>query len=291
MRRYNFDTQVLRSLITIVDAGSFAAAADQLNMTQPAISQQMRKLDDMVGQPLFRKDGRRLVLTNAGELLVNLAREIIELNDRIPQTLGMGQGSEVVHIGMPEHFSEALLPVLMARAHAEFPNVQLVVKVGRSRVLTDALTEGRLHMALAFSDRPTADEVSNQVVPMSWLGAQTDTPEPLPDTIPLVLFRAPCDFRAAATKALTEHGLRWQCAQEGEDLLTLRAAVKAKMGITALPVLQTYQGLNTLSPDLPSLPDMTVRLRRSESWTSKAKGRFTDMVDEVWRTFRHAPAA
>jgi DNA-binding transcriptional LysR family regulator len=285
MRRINFDTQLLRSLVTIIDTGSFVAASEKLNMTQPAMSQQMRKLEDLIGQPLFRKNGRKLAATSAGERLAKYARRIIELNDQIPDEFGIGHAAEIVHIGMPEHFSESLLPILIGRVHADFPDVQMVVKVGRSRVLAEGLSEGRLQLALLIGEPQSKDEIACELVPFRWLRGSNFILQEKIVLLPLVLFQSPCDFRNIATKALDEAGISWRCTHEGEDLQTLRAAVKAKIGITALPFLEDYVDLDICDEMLPNLPELAVGLRKHSSWRSKNAAGITGLVEDIWKRF------
>lgn len=292
MRRVNFDTQLLRSFIAVVDAGSFVAASEQINMTQPAMSQQMKRLEDQLGAPMFRRDGRKLALTSQGEILLNYARRIIELNDEIGEELGLGRKKEVVHIGMPEHFSESLLPVLIAEAHREFPHIQLVVKVARSQLLADCVTEGRLNMALLLGPQPSNDPAPHQPVPLHWIRSSAFELDLTSDIVPLVLFRSPCGFRSIATQVLENAGMRWRCVHEGEDLATLRAAVMANIGITALPMVRDYAGLSTIDkgPTLPNLPDVAFRLRRHPQWRSKASDGLSKLVGRVWEQFNPCPS-
>ncbi|WP_375412834.1 LysR family transcriptional regulator [uncultured Bradyrhizobium sp.] len=285
VRRINFDTQLLRSLVSIIDTGSFVAASEKLHMTQPAMSQQMRKLEDLVGQPLFRKDGRKLAATSAGERLAKYARRIIELNDQIPDEFGIGRTSEIVHIGMPEHFSESLLPILIGRVHADFPDVQMVVKVGRSRVLAEWLSEGRLQLALLIGEPRLKEEVASQLVPFRWLRGSNFTFQEKTALVPLVLFQSPCDFRNIATRTLDEAGIPWKCTHEGEDLQTLRAALKARIGITALPTLQDYKDLDICDGVLPNLPELSVGLRKHSNWNSKNAAGITGLVEDIWKRF------
>jgi DNA-binding transcriptional LysR family regulator len=230
-----------------------------------------------------------LALTTPGEILLNYARQIIKLNDEIGEELGLGRTSEVVHIGMPEHFSESLLPVLIAEAHHRFPHIQLVVKIARSQILADGLTEGRLNMALLLGPQPSEDRAPHQPVPLQWIrsSACSFDLDLTSDPVPLVLFRSPCGFRNIATQVLENAGLRWRCVHEGEDLATLRAAVLANIGITALPIVRDYAGLATIdrTSSLPELPNVTLRLRRHPQWRSKASDGLFDLVGRVWDDF------
>jgi len=287
MRRVNFDTQLLRSFVTVVDAGSYVAAAELLNMTQPAMSQQMRRLEDQLGAPMFRREGRKTTLTSPGELLLGYARRIIELNDGIVEELGFDRKHELVHIGMPEHFSETLLPILIAEAHREFPHVQLVVKVGRSQTLEEGVAEGRLNLAVLLGPRPLEDKTPHQPVPLHWVRSSGFALNPASDTLPLVLFRSPCGFRNIATQALQTAGMKWRCVHEGEDLATLRAAVLANIGITALPMVRDYAGLETVDAafQLPQLPTIAFRMRKHPQWRSRSSHDLTQLVETVWRKF------
>ncbi len=287
MRRINFDTQVLRSFATIVDAGSFVAASERLNITQPAISQQIRKLEDVLGQQLFRRGARKLALTSAGEMLICYAREIIEINDEIAERVGVNAKKEIINIGMPEHFSESVLPALIAQVHQRMPGIQLVVKVARSGVLAEALTEGRMQIAMLLGEEGGWTESPLQKVSMRWLaGGQFDLRR-AKNKLPLVLFRSPCDFRRIAIQKLEEIHLPWHCVLESEGLIALRAAVKASIGITALPVVRDDPDLSVLDEDgiLPKLPTVAVRIKQHESWRSPVSRELKELIQEVWSSF------
>jgi DNA-binding transcriptional LysR family regulator len=289
MRRINIDTQLLRSFVAVADAGGFARAADRLNMTQPTMSQQMRRLEEMLGQALFRRDGRRSVLTPQGELVLGYARRIIELNDKIPVRLAGEAEREVVHLGMPEHFSETLLPLIMAAVYERYPNVQLVVKVGRSQTLAAALDEGRLHLAITLEEHDRTKAPPLHVAPMAWFGSP-DMPLPDEDAgeIPLVLFSAPCGLRSLVIRTLEQAARPWRCMHEGEELSALRAAVQVRIGVTALPAFQIYPGIQALDAPrtLPRLPEIAVSLRPRRSWRSRTAPDLERLVIDVWNAFR-----
>ena len=90
MRRVNFDLDVLRSFATGMDLGSFAKAADRLGRSTSAVSAQLKKLEDQAGTPIFRKSGRGLTLTEAGETMLAYARRLIELNDEAAAAMSEG---------------------------------------------------------------------------------------------------------------------------------------------------------------------------------------------------------
>ncbi len=193
---------------------------------------------------------------------------------------------------MPEHYSETLLPKLIGHAHERLPNVQLVIKVARCRILSESLMEGRLQMALTLAESEPKNEIASQLIPIQWLASRSFEFKDASETVPLVLFKPPCAFRQIATEQLDKAGLRWKCEHECEDLMTIRAALRANVGIAALPFLQEYTELVPLdnNPILPSLPDVPVRLRRNDHWQSRYADDIAELIQELWKPPHHDPS-
>src|SRR3546814_4669343 len=116
---------MLRSLVALVELGSLSRAAQRLGRGQSALSLRMKRLEEQTGQALFRRDGRGLVLTETGELLLGYARRILTLND---EALAALQGSSVagtVRFGTSQDFAETWLPRALARFARAHPGVQI----------------------------------------------------------------------------------------------------------------------------------------------------------------------
>ncbi|WP_372421689.1 LysR family transcriptional regulator [Salinarimonas chemoclinalis] len=294
MRRVNIDAQLLRSFVAVVETGGFARAADTLAITQPAMSQQMKRLEEMLGRPLFRREGRSLVLTAPGELLLGYARRMLELNDDLYRRFAEDEPREIVNLGMPEHFSEALLPLVIAAVHERYPNVQLVVKVGRSQALAEQVEDGRLHLALLVGEPLEGPGTTRlHVAPLAWFGAEAGGTAggAVERDLRLVLFRAPCGIRQLAVAALEREAVPWRCVHESEDLSALRAAVRVDLGLTVLPNFQAYAGIRPLGDvvGLPALPGIAVSLRRRPSWRPRSAQGLDALVVELWEAFRSGP--
>ena len=235
MALVNIDTQLLRSFITIVDAGGFAKAADLLHMTQPAISQQMKRLEDAVRQPLFRRSGRIMRLTADGEIMLGYARQIVEINDTAVSRLSRRVAErDIVVLGMPAHFSETMLHLIIARAAADLPQAQLVVRIASSRNLHDRVEQGELDLALVLGEELPNRSHLLQQVPVSWIAGQASDPDRAAD-LPLVLFNMPCTFRNLIIRTLDAAGmpvglqLLGQPGTEGA-LLALAQTAEAVLG-------------------------------------------------------------
>lgn len=148
----NLDMDVLRALVIAMEHGGFARAAERLGRTQSAISLQMKKLEEQVGQPLFRKVGRTVALTDAGDLLLGYARRLVALND---EALSAARGRAMdgaVRVGFPQDLAERWLPAVLGSFHRAHPRVHVEAQVGRGRELRARVAQGALDLALAFGE-------------------------------------------------------------------------------------------------------------------------------------------
>ncbi|MBV1825052.1 LysR substrate-binding domain-containing protein [Komagataeibacter oboediens] len=264
----NVPTELLRSFVAIVEAGSMAQATETIFLTQSALSLQMKRLEDMLQQKLFRRDGRRLLLTATGEELVTYARQLLALNDRIMQNLGQQTDPEPITVGMVQDFADTILPDVLGRFRLEHPRARLIVRVGGTIELLDLFDRSRLDLVLCLGqhgDRPGAscDTVGHDR--MVWLGDPANTEL---EEIPLVLLEPPCRFRDAALRTLGQAGRDYRIMLETPNLPALRAGVRGGLGISCrtrrfaaaedLPVLPAKA-----LPDVPEIE--TVLVRRNDA--------------------------
>jgi DNA-binding transcriptional LysR family regulator len=145
------NTLYIRTFLTVVDAGNYTAAAEQLHMSQPAVSQHIRALEEQLGDVrLFRRVGQRMVPTHAGEELLTAARELMTLAERTEQKIRSLRGKVTgrVLIGCTPSSGEYLLPLLLAAFREQFPAVALSVQVASSDLLLDALAEQQIALLL-----------------------------------------------------------------------------------------------------------------------------------------------
>src|ERR1700733_2114519 len=152
MNQVSFDLAVLRSFVAGMDLGSFAKAADRVGRSTSAVSAQIRKLEEQAGTSLFRKSGRGLALTEAGETMLAYARRLIELNDEAAAAIHGVALEGWVRLGLQEDFSEALLPEVLGRFMRAHPKVRIEARVARNAELIERVIAGRLDLALAWSD-------------------------------------------------------------------------------------------------------------------------------------------
>jgi len=283
----NLDMDALRSLVAILRLGGLARAADRIGRSPSAVSQQMRKLELQVGQPLFRKQGRRVVLTEAGDRVHAYAQRILELNDEAIHAVRGAAIDGVVRFGLPGDFAESWLPASLGQFRKSYPAVQVDVLVEPNRLLLERLDRGELDLVLAMNQGDRADAERLATLPMSWIGPAGTGEVVRPDTpLDLALYRPPCFFRQAGTTALDRAGIAWRPAFVTASLQSLWAGVAAGLGITVRLGANLPPALTRLGErhGLPPLPAVDLCLHAAPGTPSAALAQLRQAVKEQART-------
>ena len=246
----DLDMDVLRTLAAVQQFGSFNRAADRIGRSQSAVSQQIGKLEMQLGEPLFRKQGRHMVLTDAGEVVLSFARRILDLND---EAVALIRGRAVegsVRFGLPADFAETWLPAALGQFKRTHPAARIEAVVGRNRQLLEMLDKDELDLVLAIGNGKRSDAGLLTTLPLVWIGAASNSAWTPGEPLPLAVYEAPCFFRQRALAALDKAGVPWRIAFTSQSLHGLWAAVEAGLGIT----LRTAIGLPATLRTLDSLP-------------------------------------
>jgi len=253
----NLPTELLRSFVAIVDTGSMQQATERVFVTQSALSLQMRRLEDIVRQPLFHRQGRKLRVTPAGEHLLQTARQILAMNDRVLAAIQGQALSGAVRLGLNQDFAEMFLPGVLRDFVTRHPDVQLHVRIGGSQELVEALRASQLDVVLCV--REAGDPNAIKTGAMEWLGDPRLTERAV---LPLALLEPPCIFRAAALRALEAAGRPFRLAIETASLSGVRAALQAGLAITCRnPHFLDPEHMTVLhGAGLPDLPKMCFAL-------------------------------
>ncbi|CEF56233.1 LysR substrate-binding domain-containing protein [Acetobacter ghanensis] len=262
----NVPTELLRSFVAIVEAGSMAQATETIFLTQSALSLQMKRLEDVLQQKLFRRDGRRLILTPIGEELVNYARQLLALNDRIMSTLGQDSEPEPISVGMVQDFADTILPDVLGQFRLAHPRSRLVVRVGGSAELLEMFDRSRLDMVLCLGQHGDRSGARWDIVgrdSMAWIGDPGIAEQA---ELPLVLLEPPCRFRDAVLRVLTQERRDYRLVLETPNLPAMRAGVRGGLGISCRTRrFAMAEGLPTITSDtLPTVPEIeTILVRRN----------------------------
>jgi len=281
MQLANLDMDVLRTLAVAMDLGGFSKAAERLGRSQSAVSLQMRRLEERVGRPLFRREGRGLALTDAGDVVLSYARQILELNDQaVAAARGIAIGGSV-RFGVPQDFGDSWLPGVLARFSRAHPSVLIEVRVDRANKLVERIAESGLDLALMWGNPPVANTVAVQRLPMVWIGLKGYT-VPRGDTVPLALFESPCVFRQPGVEALERTHRPWRLAFTSPSLSGLWAAAAAGLGVTVRTPLGLPSPLAVLGKPsgLPKLPQIALSLYTAQPEPPQAVARLREILIE-----------
>ncbi|WP_280271770.1 LysR family transcriptional regulator [Nocardia wallacei] len=246
----NLDIAPLRSFVAIADCGGFQRAATHLHLTQGAVSQHVRRLEDAVGRQLVRRHGRGSRFTADGDELLAVARRILDLHDQALRSFG-AEAAGTLTIGSTEHAAARLLPALATALEHALPQFSVRFRIDRGGALRDGLASRRLDLALLLnSDDPSAIRVGE--LELTWYSAPGWQLPPRPEPVPIVAFDSPCALRTRALETLSGLALPASIRAEAPQLSGVHAAVATGVGVALLATLgQTPEGL-VPRPDLPA---------------------------------------
>lgn len=250
MRLLNLHMDLLRTFVTVVDLGGYTKAGHALGRTQPAISLQMRRLEELVGSRLITHEGRIAKLTADGEILISYAREILRLNDEAAAHFQRSGAEAALRIGLPVDYSVGYLQGLANEFLAAHPELTMEIRCDSSPRILDLLGSEEIDVAIATF--PSASTKPPYLV-RSWretpvwatlAGSKTFARDP----VPLIAHPEGCEYRARMIQALEAARRRWRLAFCSPDISDLQTAIGRGLGVTALT-------RNTLTPDMRVLTD------------------------------------
>ena len=262
----NLDLDLLRTFVAVADLNTFAAAAAAVCRTQSAVSQQMQRLEQLVGKELFARHGRNKLLTEHGIQLLGYARKILRFNDEACMSLMFSNLQGVLTLGASDESADTILPFLLNRISSVYPKLALDVSVKRNAVMVEMLNEHKVDLVVTTHRPGQFDCLTLRTSPTHWYCAAEYVLQK-GEPVPLVLLDDPSPFRDMVLTALNEANIPWRLAYVASTLPAVRAAVKAGLGVTARPVEMMSPDLRVLgkSDGLPALPDTEYLLCHNSS--------------------------
>lgn len=261
----NLPTELLRTFIAIADGGNFSQAAEQINRTQSAVSMQVKRLEELVDKPLFKRDSRNLKLTADGLTLLGYARRILKLNEEAISILKRPEISGWVRIGLPDDYATRFLPEILAGFSRTHPQVQVEVTCDPSSQLRQRMKRRELDLAMTTS--AVSDEVDTLLLrrePMVWVTSEQHlTHEESP--LPLALFPDDCYCRSWAINTLEKANIDYRIAYTSASIMGLHAAITAGLAVSAISQSIIPTGVRQLTADegFPPLPNASFLLHRN----------------------------
>jgi DNA-binding transcriptional LysR family regulator len=282
----NIPTELLRTLVTIVDQRSFTKTAQSLGVTQPAVSAQIKRLQFLLGYEVLDKSAPGVSLTQRGEMVVVHARRLLSINDQIVQLDGNKPKAQTIRVGIPGDFAGVRIPATLAQFRKRWPEIRFKASATSFENMLRGLRQGDLDLCVAVTNSKPAIEAQHLWIDQAvWV--RSDATQLDPDgVVPLVSFGEDCSCRYTAVNALHRIGRECDFVFTSRSIASLEAAVLAGLGVMVLPRSRVPQTALSIWEDapLPELPQLYCGIYLREGGDNRAA--LEDLADEVAKVLR-----
>jgi len=257
----DIDIGLLRSFVAVAETGRMTTAARVVNLSQGAVSQQIKRLETLFRMNLFDRTADAARLTRDGERLIAQAQRLIALNDDVLEQMQQADFSGEVRLGVPHDVVGKLMPPILRRFSQEHPNVLVTLVSETTQSLRASLCERRVDLALMTESEPGKREQLLLTDRLVWVGSKGgDAWRKRP--VAVALGQEGCAFRALAIKALTKSGIEWRPICQVGSLEPVFATLEADMAVAPF-LFHTVPDRVEVLPDghLPPLPAFHINLR------------------------------
>lgn len=276
----NLPLDVLRTFVTVVEEGGYSSAGGILGRSQPAISLQIKRLQDILGVVLIRKTGRGFALTDEGQMLLSYAHSMLHLNDEVIGRLTRAPISGMVRLGVPNEYADSFLPEILGKFAQNYPEVAIEVGCELSTHLVTKLQQGDydvvfgLHLDVPGSKRGGRGHTANAQgwsESLVWVGSPQHfvfQRQPLP----LIVAPKGCVYRQRVIETLEQLGWPWRIVYTSPSFGGIKAGVLAGLGVTVLAKSTVPEGLIILGKNegMPQLQNIQVHLHYDRAQASEA---------------------
>jgi DNA-binding transcriptional LysR family regulator len=275
------DSDLMRSFLAVAETGSVTLAAGRVGRTQSAVSMQIRRLEDSLGQPLFLRQPRGVILTPRGEQLMPYARRVTSLLDEAALALREKPLDGPVRIGIPDEYVETVLPRAFSERH---PAVEVSVRCDFTAPQTQAMDADQIDLAVIYDSSNTAEAEVLCIDPTVWVTSNQHE-QHLQSPLPIGVYFRSDWCRDYAIRSLDQLGIRWRAAFECDTSASLRIAVRAGLAVSPLSRSTIPQGCRELTEadGFPVIDRARVILRRNPRGSSAAIEGLAQTVREAFR--------
>jgi len=262
---HNLDLDLARTFVAICETGNFSRAAEKVHRSASAISLQVKKLETMIGRELFKRETRKVTVTEDGEILLGYARRLLKLNDEAMSHFHAPEFSGTVRLGVPNDTGVVVIPEILKRFAQTHPHVDIDVNLGPTRTLRERVETGDLDIAVFSYNAELDHQPPIHAELLVWLGARHGSAidkRPLP----VSMAEPGCYWRTVALKALDDAGMDYRIAYTSEFCQAQIAAVRADLAIAAVPISVISDDLVHLGPahGLPEIGEYRMTLAKRD---------------------------
>ena len=279
----NLDLTALRSFVAVADAGGVTRASGFLNLTQSAVSMQIKRLEEMLGVDVLDRSGRQVALTAAGEQLLGYARRMLALNDEVMGRLTRDPHEGEVVLGVPHDIVYPVIPQVLQHFARTFPRMKVSLISSFTRVLKAQFGRGECDIILTTEDTLDPGGVTLAELPLVWVGAPGGVAwkgRPLK-----LAYEHNCIFRQGVQAALDKAGVPWQMAVESDSTRTIEASVSADLAVHTVLAGSEPPYVERISHGgaLPDLKRMKVNLYVADPAHSPAVLEMAAMIQRAYQ--------
>jgi DNA-binding transcriptional LysR family regulator len=266
----NLDLAALRSFVTVADVGGVTRAAGYLNLTQSAVSMQIKRLEESLGLQLFMRAARKLALSAEGEQLLSYGRRMLALNDEALSRFTSTACHGSIRLGVPHDIVYPVIPGILRRMAQAYPMVQINLVSSFTVLMKEDFAKGEFDVILTTEAHPDPAAEVLATRAMVWVGAPNGNAW---QRRPLRLgFKDTCIFRPTAQAVLDAAGISWDMATGGESEQAVEATVAADLAISARMIGSIPEGVEVISGEnqLPPLGETKVAMYRANRRSDEA---------------------
>lgn len=278
----NLDLTSLRAFVTVVDAGGVTKASGFLNLTQSAVSMQLKRLEEALDVSLFDRATRKLNLTGAGEQMLGYARRMLELNDEVLGRLTATEYEGEVVLGVPGDVVYPAIPEVLQRFNTAYPRMKVRLLSMGTLNLKAAFARGEADVILTTEEDVDRGGETLLERSMVWIGAQDGQ---MWKQRPLRLaFEHDCIFRGPALTALDAAGISWEMAVDSDTMRTVEVSVSADLAVHAVieGTESPYSAMVPHNGALPTLPRIRINMYRSDLSRAEPVDALVDLIRQAY---------
>lgn len=277
------DLDLLRAFVAVYRSAGFTRASELIGCSQPAISLQIKRLEERLGAPVFHRDSRAIRLTPSGEVLYGYAQQMLSLHDEAVGRLTLPAVMGHVRLGILEELSARALPKILSGFARTFADANLELRVKPSAELLEEIARGELDFAFATAEEEARGALPAWHEPLIWIGGESSRVGPTAQgRVPMVALPEPSRHRQLAMEALSNAGIQLEIVCTASTMVGVRAAVAAGIGVAAVGRDDLEPGLRSISQvagvQLPPLPQLQIALY---SHSEQQRGIGLHLIDHV----------
>jgi len=277
------DLKLLATFVRAAHSGTLSAVAVQVGRTQSAVTMQIQRLEEALGQSLFHRSGSGVRLTGSGERFLAYAERILKIHDEAISALSDKGPRGSIIFGSPEDYLSAFFPALLKSFGTVYPDVEIKVVSAPTVELRTLLNARQIDLALVSS--PNANDAHVRTERLVWVGSKPALDHyDFGDIVPMALSASNAIDHKAACEAMARAGLRYKISYASNSLAGLIAVARSGLAISVMTEDAVPSDLHILGAPLPRLPRLGILIAFADSERSPAVEAFADHIRGVLPT-------